>query len=121
MKKTVYTLFALSPVLYIGLFIWAQISPQIRAFLDINESLGQVFFGSYLLISLLAYFWDIWNNPRMPRIKRTLWTAVMFLGNWFAIPFYWWHYIRGSGSLEEEPAPNRVQRTKPARCAALVP
>ena len=82
-----YTLFALSPLFYISLFIGALISPAIRTFPDTNETPEQVFIGGFMLVSLLAYIWDIWTNARMPKTKRALWTAVMFRGTGLPFPF----------------------------------
>jgi hypothetical protein len=86
-KRGVYTLFALSPLFYISLFIGALISPAIRTFPDTNETPEQVFIGGFMLVSLLAYIWDIWTNAGMPKTKRALWTAVMFRGTGLPFPF----------------------------------
>ncbi len=102
MKKVAYTVFASSPFLAVGLFLGSMNSPEFARLLDAMSTLTQALIGGFFLVALLAYFWDVWNSPRMPRSKRALWTAVLFLGNWYALPFYWWFYIRGPGTEQHE-------------------
>jgi len=45
------------------------------------------------LIILLAFTWHAFFNPRLPRSKRNLWIALLFFGNAFTMPFYFWYYI----------------------------
>jgi MFS superfamily sulfate permease-like transporter len=42
----------------------------------------------------LCYFWDVWHNPRVPPEKRQLWTVVIFIACPYALPFYFWFYVR---------------------------
>ena len=39
---------------------------------------------------------DLWRNPKMPSEKRRFWIKVLVVGNFFALPIYWWHYVRGA-------------------------
>ena len=95
-KTAIYTLFAASPYILIALFIAQAYIPMVRATLDEMPTWGAVLFVGFFLAALFALMWDVWRNPRMPVQKRKLWTAVLFLGNWYALPFYWWFYIRGA-------------------------
>lgn len=101
-KTAIYTLFAFSPFTVVGLFVASTTSPEVRHALDEMPLAGGLAIGGFLLAALLAYVWDVWHSPRMPTSKRALWTAVLFLGNWYALPFYWWFYIRGSGVQQNE-------------------
>jgi hypothetical protein len=46
------------------------------------------------LAGFVAYIVDSLRNPRVPEPKRKLWAIVLFLGHFFAQPFYWWSYVR---------------------------
>jgi hypothetical protein len=35
-------------------------------------------------------------SSAVPKPKRGLWAAVLFFGNMFAVPFFWFWYIRGA-------------------------
>jgi len=99
-KKIVFTVFASSPFLLVALFIVAEYNPQVRQAFDDLPTAGEVAFITFFLVAWLACIWDIWRNSRMPAEKRKLWTAVLALGNWYALPFYWWFYIRGGNHDE---------------------
>jgi drug/metabolite transporter (DMT)-like permease len=103
-KKAIYTLFAASPFILIAIFVAQAYLPMVRAALDEMSTWGELLFIGFFLGALLAVIWDVWRNPRMPAQKRKLWTAVLLLGNWYALPFYWWFYIRGS---PDDPDSNR--------------
>ena len=59
-----------------------------------------VLFGVHMLTILLeflliaAYVYDVFHNPRVQGDRRALWAVVLFLGNFFAMPVYWWLYVR---------------------------
>jgi hypothetical protein len=46
------------------------------------------------LISWVAIIWNAWNNMRVPSDKRALWTAVLVFAGPYAMPFYFWFYLR---------------------------
>lgn len=48
-----------------------------------------------LLIICLLIFYIIYlfKTERVPNDKKTLWAVVLFLGNIFAMPFFWYLYI----------------------------
>jgi hypothetical protein len=35
----------------------------------------------------------VFRTDRVPADKKALWAVVLFLGNFFAMPFYWYFYI----------------------------
>lgn len=45
-------------------------------------------------VGWIAYLWNVFHNERVPRDKRALWTAILLLGGPYAMPFYFWHYLR---------------------------
>jgi hypothetical protein len=50
-----------------------------------------------LMIALTAvYVVHAFRDDEVPSDKRTLWVLVLFLGNMFAFPVYWWFYFRPS-------------------------
>jgi hypothetical protein len=63
-------------------------------------SLFYVIFVVHMLTILLgfvliaAYVYDAFHNPRIVGDRRALWAVVLFLGSLFAMPVYWWLYVR---------------------------
>jgi hypothetical protein len=62
----------------------------------------------------LLYLWDVFHNPRMPRDKRALWDAVLFLAGPWAMPFYFWFYVR-PGTAHTFSAPTPPEHSPTAR------
>lgn len=59
------------------------------------------------VVGLIVYVIDVWRNPRMPPDKRALWTVVLLATNLYAMPFYFWFYVRptkGSGGPPRTPS-----------------
>jgi hypothetical protein len=58
-----------------------------------------VFFGLHLLTMLLVfgliayYIVHLFKTERIPSDKKALWGIVLFMGNIFAMPVYWYLYI----------------------------
>ncbi|MEO8586305.1 MAG: DUF4190 domain-containing protein [Acidobacteriota bacterium] len=59
-----------------------------------------VFIGGWI-----AYLWDVFHNPRVPIEKRALWAVVLVFVGPYAMPFYYWFYIRGAGPSVARPLP----------------
>lgn len=59
-----------------------------------------VFVAAWVVMSVIyavgwiAYIWNVFHNDRVPPDKRALWTALLALGGPYAMPFYFWHYVR---------------------------
>jgi hypothetical protein len=97
LRKTVYAVFGLWMFVVLALVI-------VLVFTDASTDPGQ--FGNYAMFSVLlvavvgwaAYFWDVFHNPRVPVDKRALWAVVLAFVGPYAMPFYFWFYIRGNDS-----------------------
>ena len=59
----------------------------------------------------IAYLWDVFHNPRVPVDKRALWAVVLAFVGPYAMPFYFWFYIRGEG---KPPPPPPLPGTPPS-------
>jgi hypothetical protein len=65
-----------------------------------------IIFPLHLLTMLLImgltvfYMVNIFRNERIDKDKKLLWALVLFMGNMFAMPIYWYLYI---WSEEEQP------------------
>jgi hypothetical protein len=94
MKSALFGAFAGGIYLFAAVFFLAMFSPAVETALFSLSDVARVLLGCLALIAWLAYLWDVWRNPRMPKDKRALWTAVLILANLYALPFYWWFYIR---------------------------
>ena len=47
-----------------------------------------------LMLALLAfYIFHVFRTTRVPNDKKALWAVVLFLGNLFAMPVYWYFYV----------------------------
>jgi hypothetical protein len=88
-------------IVFIGIFIY---SVSMRSQSGANSSdlpgLGfMVFFALHLITMLwilaltIFYVINVFQNDRVDKDKKTLWAVVIFLGNIFAMPIYWYLYI----------------------------
>src|SRR5687767_12261843 len=96
MKKL---LFALGTLIFfvagIGFLVFGFTGSPIETFLD------RVYWPlvAICLATQIAYIVDALRNARVPASKRQLWAVVLFLGHFFAQPFYYWFYVaRGDRS-----------------------
>lgn len=39
------------------------------------------------------------KNPRLSQEMRLVWIVILFFGNMFAFPVYWWLYLRSSADV----------------------
>lgn len=46
-----------------------------------------------VIFSNIAFFFFGLLSKVLPKGKKTLWVALLFFGNSFVIPFFWYHYI----------------------------
>ena len=60
------------------------------------------------ILGWVAYLWDLFHNPRVPREKRARWAVVLLFVGPYAMPFYFWFYIRESAP-RSSPPPQAVQ------------
>lgn len=91
-RSWVFGLFAAWPFLLASALILVMTSTRFEpssSFITLWISAMIVF-----LLGWIAYLWDVFRNPRVPRDKKALWAAVLFLGGPYAMPFYYWHYLR---------------------------
>lgn len=61
---------------------------------EIKIIFGLHFFTMLWIFGLLAiYIINVFKNDRVTKDKKALWAVVLFLGNMFAMPIYWYLYI----------------------------
>ena len=48
------------------------------------------------IATMIGYIWYAHRSAAVPADKRALWTSVLLFGNVFALPFFWFWYIRRS-------------------------
>ena len=53
----------------------------------------QMVFMLVMLALMVFYIVHVFRTDRVPQEKKALWAAVLFLGNLFAMPVYWYFYI----------------------------
>jgi hypothetical protein len=46
-----------------------------------------------IVVLLVVYIRNLFKNNHVSRDKKALWAVVLFLGNIFAMPIYWYLYI----------------------------
>lgn len=90
------------PLIYMGLFLFLTIFMVISNIVSPSEKIPQ-FFVYILPIHFLTifeifgliifYIIDIFKTNRVDNDKKALWAVVIFLGNIFAMPVYWYLYI----------------------------
>jgi hypothetical protein len=65
-----------------------------------NSTFNNYFFKFHFLSSLnflglwIFYIVYLFKTDRVPRDKKALWAAVIFLGHMFAVPIFWYFYVR---------------------------
>jgi hypothetical protein len=69
----------------------------------------------------IAYLWDVFHNPRVPVEKRALWAVVLAFVGPYAMPFYFWFYIRGAGMPTSVPPLPGVPPLPSSWCRHLSP
>jgi hypothetical protein len=45
------------------------------------------------LVLLIIFIYNVFNNDRVDKDKKTLWAVVLFLGSIISMPIYWYLYI----------------------------
>jgi hypothetical protein len=50
--------------------------------------------GLITTVLLFAFGRHVYSNPRLSHAWRICWIVLLFVGNYVAIPVYWWLYIR---------------------------
>jgi len=69
-------------------------APPAMVFRDFNAMFRLQLFSMAFCAALLAfYIVHVFRTDRVPADKKALWAVVLFLGNVFAMPVYWWLYV----------------------------
>lgn len=57
---------------------------------------GHVLFvaAGVTVIAWILYVWDVFHNNRLPKEKRSLWAVILIFLGPYAMPFYFWFYVR---------------------------
>ncbi|MCZ6731181.1 MAG: hypothetical protein O7B27_01315 [Gammaproteobacteria bacterium] len=102
LRTTLWGILALAPIAaFVYLFVHAFVSPFVApAPAPEGTFLGDWWWaisGASIFLIIIVFLVHAMFNGWVPRDKRTLWVALIFFGNVYVIPFYWWHYIRGRG------------------------
>ena len=72
----------------------AQSQPPEQFFRDFNLVFRLQLLMMALLVALLAFYVvHLFRTDRVPADKKALWAVVLFLGNLFAMPVYWYLYM----------------------------
>ena len=71
----------------VSIFVWSMDDPP---WFDKAWIAGTILFA----VGWALFLWDVWHNERVPTEKRSLWTSVLFFAGPYAMPFYFWHYVR---------------------------
>lgn len=96
-RKAIYAVFAFWFIVFFFLMV---------AFMFFGTGFFPGDLGNYWLFAAMlvfivgwvAYLWDVFHNSRVPVDKRALWAVVLAFVGPYAMPFYFWFYIRGDGS-----------------------
>jgi hypothetical protein len=97
LRKAIYAVFAF----WFIVFFFLSVAFMFSGTGLILGDLGNYWLFSAMLVFIvgwIAYLWDVFHNPRVPVDKRALWAVVLAFVGPYAMPFYFWFYIRGDGS-----------------------
>jgi threonine/homoserine/homoserine lactone efflux protein len=80
-------------------FVFTSASANKQGFPDIFKVIFPLHcFTMLLSFALMAvYVVHAFRNSRFTQEMRILWVIILFMGNMFAFPVYWWLYLRPSG------------------------
>jgi hypothetical protein len=102
-KKTLLGVLTVLPPLYLVTFIVFFISMILT--IDKQPASGgmppvfQALMIAHLLTILLMfclvtfYIFHVFNNNMIPQDKKVLWTILIFMGSFIAMPIYWYLFI----------------------------
>ena len=104
--KILLGLATLWPFIYM-IFFFAYIFSMIlwapRADAETESSAFPVLFGILMVVHVFTMLWivgltiiymvDVFKNERVEKDYKVLWAVVIFMGNMFAMPIYWYLYI----------------------------
>jgi hypothetical protein len=118
--KVILGIATLWPLIYVLIFIsfWLYMVLSITSQPDGNKKIPPWIIGIFVLhaitmlwcIALIAiYICNVFNNERVEKDKKVLWTLVLFLGNMIAMPIYWYLYIW------REASPETIQPSNPGK------
>ncbi len=97
--KIIIGLLTAWPILYLLFFICALFSISGEAKVNILHNSFNTFFMLHLFTILLGwsligfYIWFLFKSDRVPQEKKSLWGIVLFMGNMFAFPFFFFIYV----------------------------
>lgn len=103
-KLTIWVLGLLSigPILvFLGSGIWlaSKVASSTYSTSALDASMQMRLYGFLLALLLIAgYLIYLFYTEHVPKEKKVLWGVVLVLGNIFAIPFFWFFYLRPRGS-----------------------
>ena len=101
-KKIFIGLLTLWPITYMLIFMFAIFSMIFMATQGFQNSPPKIFFIIFTLhlftilysFGLIAFYvYYIFKTDNVPKDKKVLWTVIIFLGNMFAMPVFWFLYI----------------------------
>ncbi len=101
-RKIAIGILTLWPIIYIFMFMFYTLA---MIFMDMQGSQGwrpKLFFIIFILhyftifcvFGLIGfYLYYLFKTDKVPKDKKALWAALIFLGNMFAMPVFWFLYI----------------------------
>ena len=112
------------PVVYFAFFMaaigagfWLSRRPDTAHRADLFKYIFPLHcFAMLTMFALTAvYIVHAVKNPELRQEMRIIWVIILFMGNMFAFPVYWWLYLRpgarpsgnvdAGGSIQEAPIP----------------
>jgi len=87
----------LVPIAYMVYFFWhiASLKPGVKPEPMLFESIFSLHLAMMALtVALTAVYLVVdYRSPRVPSDRRTFWAVVIFMGNMFAFPVFWYLFI----------------------------
>jgi hypothetical protein len=102
-QSWMFGFFAIWPFIIIGVLILVMSLTRFQpptSFVAIWIALSIIF-----VMGWISYLLNVFRNERVPRNKRALWAALLFFAGPYAMPFYYWHYLRYEGDVPRDNRP----------------
>lgn len=84
-----------------GLMALALIQPIAGPGRHVEYDALRLFFGGSSLFLCFIFMLNAARSSVIPRPKRRLWLVILVMTNVFALPFYWFWYIRPDSVANE--------------------
>lgn len=107
--------------LFMAFFVLLEFRPASDRTGDTMEAILAALLGFWILALMVGYGVFLSYTDRVPPDKKNLWAALLFFGNVFTMPVFWYLYMwRRTGQRAEQPAHTDMSLRRRTRIGLIV-